>query len=559
MLQEITLENFILIKQLHIELSNGLIVLTGETGAGKSLLIQAIKIALGEKAQPHHIRTGADQAVIQLLFDAEKELADILDNHGIPCGEDYIAIRRIIQKNGKSKIYINGMLVPLNSLKTISPYLISIAGQHEYQRLLDSENHCFWLDTFLHLEDEIRMLKNLYERTIDAQKALKKAQETAQNAARELDEALRLQQELNTIAPKPNEDEAIERELAILKQITTLRELGDAAYSTLYMERNSIQRLLRDCIQRVDKMANIDSNLNQLADILKDAAYRLEDAAMNLRDYLEGIQTDSHKLEALEERYHAIRELKRRHGPTLSDVLNFQQELAKRIFELEHIQEDTQNLQKNFDTLEQELIAQALKLSKLRKHGAHLLENAILKELTQLKMEQTRFQIEIITPDTPAFSHISSNGMDHVQFLFSPNVGEPLRPLTAIASGGELSRVMLALRAALSQNAGIETMIFDEIDTGLGGEVAEKVGQKLKALASQGQAIVVTHFPQIACLADQHLLASKEVIDGTTITTIRELSGEARMEELSRMLGGSKEAALQYVEHLVLQSQHNQQ
>lgn len=557
MLQEIYLENFILIKQLRLELAPGLIALTGETGAGKSLLIQAIKLALGEKAQPQHIRTNAEQAVIQLAFETTDEVKGLLKAQDIPCDEDYISIRRIIQKNGKSKVYINGVLAPLASLKTISPYLISIAGQHEYQRLLNSENHCLWLDTFLQLENELDTLKDLYARTVTAQKALKKAQETARNASQELNEALRLQQELNTIDPKPNEDDALEREIGVLKQTATLRELGDAAYSALYMERNSVQKLLRDCIQRLEKMAAIDDRLTSIAEDLKDTAYRAEDAALAVRDYLEGLPTDSGKLEAMEDRYHALRELKRRHGPSLEDVLNFRKDLEKRIFELEHLQEDTQTLQNTFDTLEAQLISQAKHISSLRKQGAHLLETAILKELAHLKMEQTRFKIEILTPEHPALSHLSSTGMDEVRFLFSPNVGEPLRPLTSIASGGELSRVMLALRAALARNSGVETMVFDEIDTGLGGEVAERVGQKLKALSSQGQAIVVTHFPQIACLANQHLLACKKTVNGGTVTTIYGLSGEERLKELSRMLGGEKDAAMRYVEHLVLQTQGN--
>lgn len=554
MLQEISLENFILIKQLRIELAEGLIALTGETGAGKSLLIQAIKLAMGEKAQPQHIRTGADQAVIQLAFETTDEVTELLKAQGIPCDEDYLSIRRILQKNGKSKVYINGVLTPLTMLKTISPYLISIASQHEYQRLLHNENHCLWLDTFLQLENELDTLNDLYLQTVTAQKRLKKAQETARNASQELTDALRLQQELNTIDPKPNEDNTLETEIGVLKQTTLLKELGDAAYTALYMERNSIQKLLRDCIQRLEKMSAIDHRLTQTTEALKDAAYRVEDAALAIRDYLEELHTDSSKLETMENRYHAIRELKRRYGPNLEDVLNFKKDLSKRIFELEHLQEDTQTLQNTFNTLEEQLISQANRISSLRKQGAHLLENAILNELAHLKMKQTRFQIEILTPEHPTLTHISSSGMDEVRFLFSPNVGEPLRPLISIASGGELSRVMLALRTALARNANVETIVFDEIDTGLSGEVAERVGQKLKALASQGQVIVVTHFPQIACLANQHLLACKETTEGSTITNIYNLSQEERITELSRMLGGEKEAAMRYVEHLVSQT-----
>ncbi len=557
MLQEIFLENFILIKQLRLELTEGLIALTGETGAGKSLLIQAVKLALGEKALPQHIRTGADQAVIQLAFETTDEVNSLLKAQGIPCDEDYLSIRRIIQKNGKSKVYINGALAPLTMLKTISPYLISIASQHEYQRLLNSENHCLWLDTFLQLENELDTLKDLHAQTLTAQKALKKAQETALNASQELTEALRLQQELNAIDPKPNEDDILEQEIIILKQTSTLKELGDATYTALYMERNSVQKLLRDCIQRLEKMSAIDPRLTQTTEALKDATYRVEDTALAVRDYLEGLHTDSGKLEAMEDRYHALKELKRRYGPSLEDVLNFKKDLNKRIIELEHLQEDTQTLQNTFNASEEQLISQANRISSLRKQGAHLLETAILNEMAHLKMKQTRFQIEILTPAQPTLAQISSTGMDEVRFLFSPNVGEPLRPITSIASGGELSRVMLALRAALARNTGVETIVFDEIDTGLGGEVAERVGQKLKALASQGQVIVVTHFPQIACLANQHLLACKNTADGGTVTTIYELSDAKRIEELSRMLGGEKDAAMRYVEHLVLQAQEN--
>ncbi|MGC9022049.1 MAG: DNA repair protein RecN, partial [Dissulfurimicrobium sp.] len=550
MLLEISLENFVLIKHLHLSFAPGLTVVTGETGAGKSLLIQALKIILGAKAAPQHIRTGEEQAVIQAVFETPKGYGVILDRYGIP-EDDVIIIRRNLTINGRTKNYINGAMVNLQTLREIAAPIASLGGQHEFQGLLSTANHCVWLDRFGDLEPYVSEVSNLHQALLSAKKAFdmalkekKATEETVSRLEREL-------QEIASVAPVHGEDETLDQELKVLKEAANLKAIGESCYNELYIQKGSLLEGLARCKAALERMSAVDQRVKKADQEFASVIYQAEETAFFLRDYLKDLPSDISRLDEVEERIHRLRELKRRFGPELSDVLSYKTKIEKRLDETKNLDGTIEDLEKEISKKENELLASALRLSKKRKEAAMRLSRAVEAGLKELNFSRSAFLAEVTGPEHPKAEDVSPNGLDEVRFIFSPNIGEPPRPIEEIASGGELSRVTLALRAALAEKFGIETIIFDEIDAGLGGETAGCVGQKLKALADRGQVIAVTHFPQIAVLADHHVVVTKTVEEGKTLTKIKNLTASERMDEIARMLGGDQATAKRYAKELL--------
>ena len=550
MLLELGLENFILFERVSLCLSSGLTVLTGETGAGKSLLVQALKLILGARADLQQIRTGTKQALVQAVFEASPEVRGQLEDMGISC-DDELVIRRTVPQTGKGRIYVNGAIVSLQDLRQIVSGLVSLAGQHEYQELLRRERHGPWLDRFSGLGHEVDQITSLYQEVKGLQTDLQRAVATKEEAAEEVDRLRQEAEEIDKIAPKPGEEERLEQELKVLKAAEALRTLGDNCYRTLYADKGSIQEKLAICRQDLKRMADLDPTLEKTVKELDSVAYQAEEVAWTVRDYIQGLPTDLSQLEQIEERIYGLRELKRHFGLTIEDVLAYRNDIEIKLTTLYESGDRIENLKTRLEEKEKELVNAALDLSKKRRQGAKKLSKAIKAELSDLKLAKTDFMVDVEATERPIASDVGPRGLDKVQFLFSPNVGQPLRPLASIASGGELSRVMLALRAALARQAGIETIVFDEIDAGIGGEVAEKVGFKLKALSSFGQVVTITHFPQIAARGDHHIALEKVVKGDKTAIVIREVEGNQRLEELTRMLGGDRETARAYAGKLL--------
>ncbi len=550
MLLELGLENFILFERVSLCLSSGLTVLTGETGAGKSLLVQALKLILGARADLQQIRTGAKQALVQAVFEASPEVRGQLEDMGISC-DDELVIRRTVAQTGKGRIYVNGAIVSLQNLRQIVSGLVSLAGQHEYQELLRRERHGPWLDRFSGLGHEVDQITSLYQEIKGLQTNLQRAVATKEEAAEEVDRLRQEAQEIDKIAPKPGEEERLEQELQVLKSAEALRNLGDNCYRTLYADKGSIQEKLASCGQDLKRMAGLDPTLEKTVKELDSVVYQAEEVAWTVRDYIHGLPTDLSQLERIEERIYGLRELKRHFGPTIEDVLTYRNDIEIKLTTLYENGDRIEDLKRKLEEKEKGLVNAALDLSKKRRQGAKRLSKAIRAELSDLKLAKTDFMADVQATERPIASDVGPRGLDKVQFLFSPNVGQPLRPLASIASGGELSRVMLALRAALARQTGIETIVFDEIDAGIGGEVAEKVGFKLKALSSFGQVVTITHFPQIAARGDHHIALEKVVKGDKTAIVIREVEGNQRLEELTRMLGGDRETARAYAGKLL--------
>jgi DNA repair protein RecN (Recombination protein N) len=550
MLLELGLENFILFERVSLCLSNGLTVLTGETGAGKSLLVQALKLILGARADLQQIRTGTKQALVQAVFETSPEIRGQLEDMGISC-DDELVIRRTVPRAGKGRIYVNGAIISLQDLRQIVSGLASLAGQHEYQELLRREKHGPWLDRFSGLRHEVDRITSLYQEIKGLQTHLQKATAAKEKTAEEVDRLRQEAQEIDRIAPKPGEEERLEQELKVLKAAEALRALGDTCYRTLYADKGSIQEKLASCRQDLKRMAGLDSTLEKTEKELDSMVYQAEEVAWTIREYIQGLPTDLSKLEQIEERIYVLRELKRHFGPTIEDVLVYRKDIETKLTAIYESSDRIENLKTRLEEKEERLVNAALDLSKKRCEGAKKLSDAIKTELSELKLAKTDFMVDVEAAERPIASDVGPRGLDKVQFLFSPNVGQPLRPLASIASGGELSRVMLALRAALAKQAGIETIVFDEIDAGIGGEIAEKVGFKLKALSSFGQVITITHFPQIAARGNHHIALEKVVKGDKTVIIIRKVEGNQRIEELTRMLGGDKETARAYAGKLL--------
>ena len=550
MLLELDLKDFVLIRHAAFSFPRGLSVLTGETGAGKSLLVQAIKLLLGAKVRPGHVRPGAEQAVVQGVFQPGPRTLSLLDEMGIEAGEEMI-VRRLLPASGRGRTYVNGTIVSIQDLKRLTGDLVSITGQHDFQSLLKKVSHREWLDLFCRAGERASRVRELHgrfrllERRRDE---LANKKSLAEGQAKELREQA---QRIDSLAPRQGEDEELEQRIRVLKSAQALQDLGSSCYQALYAGRGSVDELLHRSRQDLERMARLDPALSGLLEELEGVIYRAQEISFALRDYLGGLDLDPSRLNEMEERLYELRRLMRAFGPGIPDVLAYRREIEQRLEGLEDLEGDLAALEEEAGRVAGTLLEHAVRLSRERMEGAALLSRRVEEELRALGMEHSRFVVSVSSPPEPRLEDVKPWGLDEVEFLFTPNPGQPARPLSAIASGGELSRVMLALRAVLAQKAPVETLVFDEIDAGIGGEVANQVAERLRRLAARAQVIAITHFPQIASRADHHLLVGKTVSGGETLTEVRPLQGDGRLEELARMLGGNGEAAREFARRLL--------
>lgn len=550
MLRELILENFVLIKRAHIYLDDGLTVFTGETGAGKSLLVRAVKLLLGERQVPGLIYPGAERAVLQAIFDPPVWLREVMEEFGLSAEEGLI-IKRIFSRKTKARTYVNGHAVTLYELKKLTGGLLSIAGQHEYQGLLKRGSYIGWLDSFAGLVDERKRLNKVYEdlKALEEEERKLYSRLGEIQARREILEAeLR---EIEEIDPKKGEEEVILRELELLSSSSTLKELGQAAYEKLYSSRGSCEELLSEAMEAISKMSNIDSRLNEIFKRLDSALTEIREVAYEVRDYTDDLTGDPQRIDELETRLHRLRKLLLKHGPTVEDCLRKKDQIKAQLSALNSPKAFMAEIKARLEEKRKELLDAAINLSKMRKDAARQLESAVNRELEGLFIHDCLFSIRIETPDEPSYKDVGPDGMDKVFFCFRPNPGLSPRPLNEIASGGELSRVMLALRVALSGRLEGTTILFDEIDAGIGGETANFVGEKLRSLGDSMQVLCVSHFPQVASRARGHFVVKKTQDNNQTWTEIFEVRGETRVQEIARMLGGNGPEALGYARSLL--------
>jgi len=548
MLRELSIKNFAIIDDLHICFSDGLTILSGETGAGKSIILNAVNLLLGSRATIQLIRTDAESAELEATFQIafKSRVSEIMVQHGYNSSEELL-IRRIISRNGRHRIYINGKLATIQLLNSITENLASISGQHEHQGLLKEEQQLLILDQFGGLVPFRKQVSKLFHEILPLIIDLKKLN-TIKDRQSEHIELLEFQKkEIIQTSITPGEDSALEKERMRLKNGETLYQAVHDSIEALYNTQGAVVERLVEVRRNLDRVWQIDSELSSAAKGIADTTFQIEDIIEELRNYLKNIQIDETRLEDVETRLDILQKLKRKYGGSLDAVIAHLESIEHELSEVENISDKINATEAKLSELHSQLAKLALKLSEKRGHTAINLAKKLEMELTTLKMSQTQFQVFLrtisagdkadpyLTIDGKA---IDETGIDCASFLIAPNVGEDLKPLAGIASGGELSRVVLALKAILAETESVETVVFDEVDAGIGGGVAEVVGKKLSFLARHHQVICITHLAQIAKFGDHHFKISKHVEQGRTITNIDPLGDEERIKEIARMLGG---------------------
>jgi DNA repair protein RecN (Recombination protein N) len=546
MLVHLAITDFAIIKHLDLSLREGLTILSGETGAGKSIVINAINLILGGRSSADLIRTGCSEAVVEGLFalPEDPDLAGLLTDAGIRFDGELL-IKRIISREDRNKIFINGALATLQTLSRLGPRLISIAGQYAHQLLLRPENHLYLLDSFSGLDEERRKLGALF----DEHRSMKEeaaSLEATIRSQRDREELARFQvQEIDMAGPMPGEADLLEEERRRLVHAEELLEIASSGYQTLYESEDGVLSSVAVCLRALEKGARIAPELAAARDSLVEIEARIEDVSFALRDFRESVEIDPQRLDQVVERLELLKGLKRKYGGTIEAVLRFKESLVSQISDLDATVQDLNRLNGRLKEAESELLKRAAALSRRRQAGAEAFRRAVEAELRQLHMKETRFRVRFRDPERrdaggegPSMGDMGPDGLDRIEFLISPNPGEELRPLSRIASGGELSRVMLAIRTILSRTASVETVIFDEVDAGISGATAEVVGEKIASLAAYHQIVCITHLPQIASQGDAHFVVKKEVAQGRTQAAIAELDPDARVGEIARLLGG---------------------
>ena len=555
MLRELVIENFALIDRLHLEFERGFNILTGETGAGKSIIIDTVSLILGGRSSAEQVRAGSESAQIEGVFelDDKPEIFHILAEWGISLGDDQLlVINREINQSGRSRCRLNGQTVTVLTLSRIGSLLMDIHGQHEHQSLLSSIAQREILDSFggKVLQRKAEEVAELYLNW----QGIKKELETLVTGEEEKNqrvEFLTFQlQEIERAKLQPGEAERLEQEREILAGAEKLYENTSATYQLLYGadEPGSALDKLGEGVQALEKATEIDASLQQWVEMVTQVACQVEEVSREIRAYRDRIDFNPEKLSRTEERLDEIAKLKRKYGQGIPEILKYAEKIRKEINSNEDRTERIAILTKKLQTIEEELSLAVQALSSLRKVTAERLERAVAKELTEVNMDKTVFTVSLkriidekkgLLVDGEKVA-ITKEGIDQVEFLVAPNPGEGLRPLAKIASGGELSRLMLILKVIMAEEDQIPTMVFDEIDAGIGGRTAQAVAEKLLLLGLSHQVICVTHLPQIASMANKHFYIEKKTHRERTLVEVRALEKNERVDELARMLGGAE-------------------
>lgn len=545
MLWELSIHNFALIEDLTIEFGPGLNVLTGETGAGKSIIVDAVSLVLGGRASTDFIREPAEKARIEGVFELPlvETLGHTLEELGVEVGEDKtLVMSREISRNGRNLCRINGRTMTLSNYRRVGQYLIDLHGQHEHQSLLNPERHLELLDSFAG-EELLTLREQVQARYRELQTVLRDLnhwQKKKQEIDQRQDLLMFQVQEIESANLAAGEEDELQQEKTILQNAEKLVNGVAKAYQWTYggtSQQTSAFDLLSQAINELRSLGNLDPTLLPIIYNLETALYQAEEAAHELRRYLDRIEADPDRLEIINERLNLIRQLKRKYGNSIEEIRQYGQEIAKELEEVTGYGNRIDEFQQKQVHLEEEYRTLARSLSERRKQVATVLAEGINQGLGFLGMSSAQFTIDFQWREQPAV-----NGQDEIEFLLSPNPGEPLKPLARIASGGELSRIMLVLKTLLAQADRIPTLIFDEIDTGIGGRTLEAVAIRLSEVAISHQVICVTHAAQIASRADAHLFIEKKVSEGRTHTQTSRLSAEERITEISRMLGGNTDS-----------------
>jgi DNA repair protein RecN (Recombination protein N) len=551
-LVELVVENYAVVERVRVRFHPGLNLLTGETGSGKSMVVDALGLLFGGRASGDMVRSDTERARISGIFETPRAagLRKLLEDAGVEAEDGELLIEREILAGGKSRAFAGSRPVTAGFLRDVAPYLGDIHGQHDQQQLFSADSQLEMLDDFGDAGSQVNEAGKLFREWRAATRELHELERSEQERLRMADLWSFQRKEIESAQLKAGEDVELDNERRVLKNVAKLQENANVAYAALYDAPESVAAQMRLAVKRIEELCRIDSSLEGLLETLKPAAIAVDEASGAVRDYLDRLEADPGRLEHIETRLELIDRLKRKYGGSVDEILGFLEDVSAKMGAVESAGERKGALESQLKQIADAYAGVAECLSKLRADAARKLARAVERELESLAMQNTVFRVTLETTEW------SERGADAVQFLISPNPGEEPRPLDRVASGGELSRIALALKTCLRQPAvggAPRTLVFDEIDSGIGGAVAESVGRRLKKLASSNQVLCVTHLAQVAGFADHHYLVEKHEVKGRTVAGIEELSQEARRREVGRMLSGERVTpeALKQAEQLI--------
>lgn len=538
MLQTLSIKQFAIIDELEIHFSDGLTVLSGETGSGKSIIIDAIGQLIGMRASSDYVRHGEKKAIIEGIFDIDesKDVIHILHNLDIEIDEDFLLVKREIFSTGKSICRLNNQIVTLQDLRKVMQELLDIHGQHETQTLLKQKYHLKLLDDYA--EDKYLSTKEKYQNVFNQYKSKTKELEELESADQALLQRLDLMkfqyEELEEASLKEGEIEQLEVDIRRIKNSEKLSMALNNAHVTLTDEHAITDRLyeLSNHLQSIDDI--LPDKFSKLKEDIDQFYYTLEDAKHELYDEMSNTEFDEQMLNELESRMNLLNNLKRKYGKDINELITYKEKLQNEIAKIENYEESTSQLREEISQLHDEVMSKGKLLSKERRTVARTLRDHIVSEIQNLQMKDATLEISFQLLDKPTI-----DGIEFVEFLISPNKGEPLKSLNKIASGGELSRIMLALKSIFVQSRGQTAILFDEVDSGVSGQAAQKMAEKMRDIAEYIQVICISHLPQVASMSDHHLLISKASNDDRTTTQVKELENDDKIDEIARMISGA--------------------
>jgi DNA repair protein RecN (Recombination protein N) len=545
-LVELLVENYAVVEKLRIRFYGGFNVLTGETGSGKSIVVDALGLLFGGRTSADSIRSGAERARVAGIFEAPRAVA-VLEQSGIAPEDGEILIEREILAGGKSRAFVCNRPATVALLRDLAPALGDIHGQHEQQRLFVPSAQLDILDEFAGNDRLLEQVADVYRAWRSCEAELAQIEQNEQEKLRLLDVWTFQRNEIDTARPKPEEDSELENERKVLQNVGRLLEIGTSAYDALYDDPESASAKMRGAIRRLEELSRIDSSFDAILETLRPAQIAIEDASAAIRDYVARTEADPGRLDDVESRLAVLDKLKRKYGPSIADVIAFGENVQQQIDAAESTAERRAEFERRRNELSSSYEQLAAELSRRRQSAAEGLGRRVQSELKALAMERTIFQVQLQSVPW------SLTGVDAAVFLVSANVGEAPRPLEKVASGGELSRIALALKTCVTGGVKGRTLVFDEVDAGIGGIAAESVGRRLSGLAARNQVLCVTHLAQIAGFAAHHFVVEKKEVKGRTVAIVDELAGDARTREIGRMLSGQRltPEALRHAEQLI--------
>jgi DNA repair protein RecN (Recombination protein N) len=536
MLLNLTITNFAIIDRLEVQFDAGFNVLTGETGAGKSIILDAFGLLLGDRARPDLVRAGAGEATVQALFDlsGQDDVRRAFIEAGFPVDEELV-LRRIVQGGGRSRAYINGSLATLAQLQPLTEQLVAVCGQHEHQHLLQRNVHLAILDRFGSLDGHVKAYRESFQKMQAVTRQLEKLENAERDREQRLDFLQHQSAEIADAELSVEEEQALLAERLMLQNAERLVAVARGGYDALYDSDGSVCEVLGSLSTDLQAVAEVDKKLATLSETVQRNLFELEDVAVQMRSYLTNASFEPDRIDAVEERLGLLNRLKRKYAPTIGEILELKEAYDREIGQLENAGETRVSLLEELAALKKQTGSLGQSLSAMRSKAAATLARALVAELGDLAMSGASFEVALTDLEQPG-----PDGLERLEFMVSLNPGEPLMPLTRVASGGELSRLMLALRRIAPDAGLVPTIIFDEVDAGIGGAAATAVGRKLQSVSRSAQVLCVTHLPQVAAFADHHHRVTKYEVEGRTIAVMEQLSGDDRVKEMARMLGGAQ-------------------